>query len=108
MRRIRPIARRSFLRGMGGIAVALPALEIMTPRTSSAGGGAQPRRSVVAFVGASIGGTDGAYAPSGQTGDLFVPDTIGAGYDLKRSLVPLGDLVSEVSVVSGMTIPWDT
>ena len=29
MRRIRPIARRSFLRGMGGIAVALPALEIM-------------------------------------------------------------------------------
>ncbi|HET6583290.1 MAG TPA: DUF1552 domain-containing protein [Nannocystaceae bacterium] len=108
MRRIRPIARRSFLRGIGGVAIALPALEIMTPRTSKAGGGAAPKRYVVAFVGSSIGRTDGAYAPSGETTDLFVPDATGAGYDLKRALAPLGDLVSEVSVVSGMTIPWDT
>jgi hypothetical protein len=108
MRRTRTLARRSFLRGMGGIAIALPALEIMTPRIGSAGGGAAPKRYVVAFAGSSIGRTDGAYAPSGQTADLFVPDTVGAGYDLKRALAPLADVQDEVSIVSGMKIPWDT
>jgi len=93
---------------MGGVAIALPALEIMMPRKSTAGGGAAPTRYVVAFAGTSIGRTDGAYAESGQTTDLFVPDTVGPSYDLKRALAPLGDLVADVSVVSGMKIPWDT
>jgi hypothetical protein len=88
--------------------MALPALEIMMPSTSRAGGAAPPRY-IVAFVGSSIGRTDGAYAPSGQTADLFVPDTLGPSYDVKRALTPLTDhmLTDEVSIVSGMKIPWD-
>ncbi|HWB82049.1 MAG TPA: DUF1552 domain-containing protein [Nannocystaceae bacterium] len=104
---IRTIPRRSFLRGIGGIGLALPALEIMLPRKSSAGGMLAPMRYVIAFAGTSTGRTDGQYAESGQTADLFVPDMIGAGYDLKRATMPLADVQDEVSIVSGMTIPWD-
>lgn len=104
---IRTIPRRSFLRGIGGIGLALPALEIMLPRKSRAGGTLAPARYVIAFAGTSIGRDDGQYAESGQTADLFVPDMIGAGYDLKRATMPLADVKDEVSIVSGMTIPWD-
>jgi hypothetical protein len=108
--RVRTLPRRTFLRGIGGVALALPALEIMAPARSSAGGTAgQPLRYIVAFCGASIGRRDGEYAPSGETTDLFVPDTIGAGYDVKRATQPLLDhaVTDEVSIVSGMRIPWD-
>jgi hypothetical protein len=108
--RVRTLPRRTFLRGLGGIALALPALEIMTPSRSAAGGvGGAPLRYIVAFCGASIGRRDGQYAPSGETGDLFVPDAIGPGYDVKRATQPLLDhaVTDEVSIVSGMKIPWD-
>lgn len=110
MAKVITLPRRTFLRGLGGVAVALPALEIMLPRRVRAGVGAVPKRYVVSFCGSSIGREDGAYSEDGQTADLFVPDTVGAGYDTKRSLAPLGELglTAEVSVVSGMTIPWDT
>lgn len=107
MGRIHKIPRRSFLRGIGGIALALPALEIMLPRKSSAGGTLAPVRYVIAFAGTSLGRTDEQYANDGETADLFVPDTIGPGYDLKRATMPLADVKDEVSIVSGMTIPWD-
>lgn len=107
--RVPTLPRRSFLRGAGGIAVALPALEIMTPRKAAAQGDA-PLRYIVAFCGASIGRRDGAYAPGGETADLFVPDEVGAGYTPKRATQPLADhgITDEVSIVSGMRIPWDT
>ena len=35
-----------------------------------------------------------------------MPNTVGRNYDLKSALAPLGALKSEVSVVSGLKIPW--
>ena len=99
----RSIPRRSFLRGAGGIAMALPALEIMLPSRSAAAAPA-PLRYVIAFCGSSIGRRDGS-----DTADLFVPDEVGAGYTTKRATAPITEhgLVDEVSIVSGMKIPWD-
>jgi len=99
---MRPFSRRAFLAGIGGTAVALPWLEHMTSgSTARAQETALPMRYLVSFAGASLGN---------ELGDAFTPDTVGAGYDLKTSLVPLGTLgvQSEVSVVSGLKIPWDT
>jgi hypothetical protein len=89
--------RRSFLRGAAGFAMALPLLESMQAK---AGVGA-PLRYFLGFAGSSIGFPGFDY-------DLLVPDATGFGYDVKRALQPLADLGIEgdVSVVSGMEIPW--
>ncbi len=108
--RVRTLPRRTFLRGIGGIGLALPALEIMAPRVGSAGGaGSAPTRYIVAFCGASIGRRDSKYSEGDETTDLFVPDTIGSGYDVKRATQPLVDVgvTDEVTIVSGMRIPYD-
>src|SRR5262249_47596595 len=46
----------------------------------------------------------------GADGDVsnneLVPDTVGANYDLKTATQPLGALASEVSIISGLKIPW--
>lgn len=106
---IRRLSRRTFLRGVGGIAVALPALEIMMPTRQATAGGSAPTRYVVAFCGASTGRRDGNYTEGDATGDLLVPDALGPNYDVKRALTPLSthDLVGDVSILSGMLIPWD-
>ena len=107
--RRRQIPRRTFLRGIGGVSLALPALEIMQPSVSSAHGGAAPLRYIIAFCGASLGRRDNKYADGGETTDLFVPDEVGAGYTTKRATQPLADhgITDEVSIVSGMRIPYD-
>ena len=98
MRRLR-LPRRSFLRGLGGIAVGLPMLEIMEP-TVRAGGAAIPKRYVFAFGGCSIGlnGTE-----------RVVPIDAGVGYTPSRAFQPLADLgiEADVTVATGMLIPWD-
>lgn len=109
------LQRRTLLRGIAGTALALPALEIMGPSSARAGGGAAPKRFVMMYGGMSIGA-------DGQP-NLVVPDLVGAGYDLKRALGPIGaealpvnpglggqgyGVQDHVSVVSGLTIPWDT
>lgn len=105
----RTLPRRTFLRGAGGIALAVPALEIMRPAVGRTHEGDAPTRYVVAFCGASIGRTDPEYAPAGSTADLFVPDGVGPGYAVKRATQPLADLgvTDEVTIVSGMKVPWD-
>ena len=92
------LPRRSFLRGAGGFAMALPALEIMQAK---AGGDLAPQRYFVGFAGTSTG------FPTFDT-DLLVPDTVGAAYDTKRALQPITDLGinDHVSVVTNMEIPW--
>jgi hypothetical protein len=90
--------RRALLRGLGGIAVGLPALEIMGfGRKAHAAGTA---RFVLSYAGVSTG----AYVAT----DELVPTTVGRGYDVKRALKPLMDagLRDDVSVVSGLVIPW--
>ena len=102
---MKTLPRRSFLRGAGGIAIALPALEIMDSGRARAQGSAIPSRFLVCFGGCSLG-----RSIDGQPGthDRFVPDIVGAGYDLKTGLVPLGDhgVTDHVSVVSGLQTPW--
>jgi hypothetical protein len=98
--------RRTFLRGIGGIAVALPALEIMHPSKGYAGpSGPRPKRFVMSYAASSVGrdnyGTD-------MTQNMVVPATSGKDYTLTRGLKALGDLgiKADVSVVSGLLVPF--
>jgi hypothetical protein len=96
------LGRRTLLRGLGGAAISLPALEIMLDRHGVAfaqGAAAIPRRYLVCFGGQSLGG-DGD-----PLSNDYVPNTVGRGYDLKSALAPLLGVKDEISVVSGLSIP---
>src|SRR5678815_5585577 len=58
-----------------------------------------PKRYVVCFGGQSLGG-DGD-----PLHNDYVPNTVGANYDLKSALAPLAPVQADVSVVSGLSIP---
>jgi hypothetical protein len=94
-------SRRAFLRGAGGAALTLPALDVMFDRHGEAYAQGQPipKRYLVCFGGQSLGG-DGD-----PLHDDYVPRTVGRGYDLKSALAPLAAVRDEVSVVSGLQIP---
>ena len=103
----RNLSRRTLLRGLGGVAIALPALEIMLNRHGDALANADPmaRRFLVAFNGQSLGGDNDTVH------NLYVPDTVGPGYDLKVATMPLGGyagIQSDISIVSGLRIPYNT
>ena len=96
------LSRRTLLRGAGGAVVGLPLLECMLDgRPAGAQTAAAPRRYLVVFDGQSLGGDDDTLLSQ------FVPDTVGANYDLKTALAPLGAAGVQpwVTVVSGMRIP---
>ena len=105
------IGRRAMLRGIGGAAVALPALEIMGGTRAHAAPGDVPQRYLVIVCGSSLG--------SGRVSidETYVPDVEGPGYDLKMALAPLAggmlpsgasyaDVRDEVSVITELRIPW--
>jgi Protein of unknown function (DUF1552) len=94
---MRTLDRRTFLRGAGGVGIALPFLEAMLPRHASAQ--TAPRRYVVCFAGMSLGRDN-----AGKLTDI-VPDRLGAGFDLKVPLAPLGPIQDDVTVVSNLEIP---
>ncbi len=103
---IRPLHRRTFLRGLGGVAVALPTLEIMLNDHGDAlaHGGQIPRRFFVGFHGQAMGG-DGDPVPN-----MYVPDAFGPGYDLKKATMPLAgydNIKDEVSIISNLRIPYN-
>ncbi len=103
----RPLSRRLFLRGIGGVAIAVPTLDIMlnSHGTALAGGDPLPCRFLVAFNGQSLGGDNDTVH------NLYVPDNVGPGYDLKTATMPLagyGGIQSDVSIVSGLRIPYNT
>ncbi len=95
------LSRRFLLRGAGGAALALPALDVMMDRhgLAWAKGGKPSRRYAVLFGGTALGG-DGDASPS-----QYVPTTVGRNFDLKTALAPLAEVKDEVSVVSGLRIP---
>ena len=95
------ISRRAAIKGLGGVAITLPALEVMFNHHGEAYAQGQPipKRYIVAFGGQSLGG-DGD-----PLHNDYVPNTTGPNYDLKSALAPLADVQSEVSVVSGLSIP---
>src|SRR5262245_23607303 len=96
----RTVGRRAFLSGLGGAAVSLPLLEIMLD-TNPALAQAAPHRYLVLFGGQSMGCDDD------PVHNLFVPDTVGPGYDLKVATQPFADLnvQDEITIVSGLDIP---
>jgi hypothetical protein len=105
------LKRRSLIRAAGSAMLALPALELFRSDRASAMGSGPPKRYIFMYGGVSIGRDNG--------GETVTPDNVGVGYDLKRSLWPLGtdplpyggsgfDVQDEVSVVSGLQIPWNT
>ena len=105
------LKRRTILKGLGGAMLGLPALEAMTH--SRAHAQAQPQRLVIMYAGMSTG--------AGGQEELVTPDNAGPGYDLKRSLLPLGtgalpanpgpggngfDVQQHASIVSNLLIPY--
>lgn len=103
---IRALNRRAFLRGVGGVAVGLPALEIMlNPHGDAlAGGGKLASHFFIGFHGQAMGG-DGD-----PVRDMYRPDTFGPNYDLKLATMPLGnygDVRPDVSIVSNLRMPYN-
>ena len=90
--------RRRFLRGMGGIALALPFLEAFMPRRAHAA--PNPMRYVFAFGGCSMG-------LNGEQRVAPVAEGLLAD-NITRGVAPIGDLglADVTSVVSGLKIPW--
>ena len=97
------LPRRTFLRGLGGAAVALPMLEIMLDDAGEAraDGHALPLRYLVCFGGFSLT-TDGD-----PLTDSYIPSATGPAYPLGAGLLPLLErgVQDEVTVVSGLSIP---
>jgi hypothetical protein len=87
------INRRTVLKGLG-VAIALPALEGMTPVLSLAAAErrAFPRR--LAFV----------YVPNGVHGPDWTPRTLGTAFELPATLEPLTPFRNRLLVLSGLTL----
>ncbi len=89
--------RRTFLRGAGGVGIALPFLEAMSPRAAFAQ--SAPRRYVVCFAGMSLGRDN-----AGRLEDI-VPDGAGASFTLRPPMLPLLPYKDDIVIVSGLRIP---
>ncbi|MEZ6109995.1 MAG: DUF1552 domain-containing protein [Pirellulaceae bacterium] len=85
-----PVSRRRFLRGCG-LALALPWFESLLPRVSRAAEAAKPPVRA-AFL----------YFPNGVWEKAWIPEQTGHDYTLTPTLEPLGDLRSDVLVMSGL------
>ena len=92
-----PLTRRTLLRGLGQVAIALPWLEAMSHSAWAAP--VIPKRYLLGFGGCSLGGYSGTIA------DTFVPSIVGAGYDLKLALANLAPIKDQVTVVTGLRLP---
>src|SRR5262245_30267702 len=108
---LKSIGRRALLRGLGGVAVALPALEIMgSRRPAHAAGSSVPKRHAF-FDGAHcIGDRFSVSTGLQDVPNVLVPTTTGANYALTGALASLGadkyNVQSDISVISGLKIPW--
>lgn len=87
------LQRRTLLRGLGGVALGLPWLEIMQPRESHAQAQAAPQRLVLFF------------SPNG-TNDMaqFVPTQTGKDFTLGVETAPLQELRDKLLILSGINM----
>jgi hypothetical protein len=99
----RPVSRRTLLQGIGGAAVALPALEAMAPRAARAAASMPPRRFVFCYGGISTAG-------DGIADDRLTPTRTGKGYDLKEAGKAIADLGvhEEITLVSNLLVPYSS
>lgn len=86
------LPRRTFLRGLGTAAIALPLLDAMKPALASVGGAAAKAPARLAFV----------YVPNGIVMDEWTPKGVGRGYELTRILKPLESFREDMFVLSGL------
>ncbi len=94
---MKPLSRRSFLRGAGGIAIGLPMLEAMIGRTSHAAEGDPPPRFIVMF---SANGTIAdRWTPVGSGEQDFMLDDPA---DPGRILAPLEPWKDRLMVLQGL------
>jgi hypothetical protein len=83
------LARRSFLRGMGGV-IALPLLDAMIPAFSAAAPQSPVRLGIV-------------YVPNGMWPmDQWTPKTEGSNIELMPSMEPIGKFKDQLTVVTGL------
>lgn len=87
---VHTLSRRTVLRGLG-LAVSLPWLEAMGPRSLAADGTGLPNR--MAFV----------YVPNGKNMADWTPKTEGAEFDLPPILQPLAPVKDRLLVLTGLT-----
>lgn len=87
-----PVARRTFLRGLGA-AIALPALEAMTPLASAATKSATAPQRLAFF-----------YVPNGAHMPTWTPEQVGTNFDLPKALEPLVEMRQHFSVLSGLDV----
>jgi hypothetical protein len=85
----RHLPRRMFLKGLGG-AIALPALDAMTPAFAAPAAKASPMR--LAFT----------YVPNGVTLPDWTPGDTGPGFTCSRILAPLAPYRDETLVLTGL------
>ena len=85
---IKPLSRRTFLRGAGGVAIGLPLLDAMIP-TARAGGEEGPRKRFVVFFSAN-GTIEEAFRPEGGVDD-FSFTRPGGGQHILSPLEPIRD-----------------
>jgi hypothetical protein len=120
----RRIGRRHLLRGIGGIAVALPALEIMGGASTKAradGVPAAPQRYVYYFAchvtrimcldymgSVPLGNGKSAPLDDKQILSMIAPQNAGRGYDLAPALTSFETygVQDDISIVSGLVIPY--
>ncbi|MFZ5470713.1 MAG: DUF1552 domain-containing protein [Myxococcota bacterium] len=103
MKKTLKLHRRAVLKGLGGVSIGLPLLEVMLDSQKAFGQSATPpKRYMVFFDGQSLG------ADRDTRHNDLVPNTIGRDYDLKSATAPLANhnnIKNEVSIVSGLSIP---
>ncbi|MCA9704966.1 MAG: DUF1552 domain-containing protein [Myxococcales bacterium] len=93
---MKPLTRRSFLRGAGGIAIGLPLLEAMLGRSSRAAEEGPPPRFIVMF---SANGTiEDRWRPVGTEQDFLLDDPADPG----RILAPLESFKDRLLVLGGL------
>jgi len=84
----KPLSRRTVLRGAGGVAISLPLLLAMRPRTAQAA--SLPKRFVVFF------------SANGMIKDQWQPTATGTGFTLSPILSPLAAHQSELLILRGL------
>lgn len=84
------ISRRTLLRGLGA-ALALPALDAMTPAFAALAPGRKPPVRLV-FV----------YVPNGIIMKDWTPQGIGTNYEITRTLTPLKAFHDEMTLITGL------
>lgn len=82
-------SRRTFLRG-AGVAMALPYLESLLPRSANAAGLTPPQRLVLFHV------------PCGINLATYTPTGTGTNYTLSQTLMPLAPVQSDILILSNM------